>query len=402
MRQYSSLLLFLSVITGFFCVSIISCRTVEDDDTNAIINTHITDTIYVDSVVHDTSYIDSVVHDTAYIDSIIQDTIFVDSIIHDTIIVDSVIHDTIVVEREVYHNPIIGINAPDPSVIKAENGYFYLYATSRNVSIFKSQNLTDWIHVGSAFEEDKRPTIVSGAAIWAPDINYIDGRYVMYYSQSTWGGRWNNGIGIAVSETPQGPFTDLGPLITTKGIGVLNSIDPYYIEDNGQKYLFWGSLNGIYGIKLSEDGLSVMTGAQKFQVAADDIEGSYIHKHGNYYYLFASHGRCCDGSQSTYKVVCGRSDNIEGPYVSKSGYSMLSGQYETLLKGNNYVAGPGHNAEFITDDGGNDWIIYHGYLRSDPEAGRLVFLDQIHWKDGWPSVDKNSPSNHYYSPVILY
>ena len=374
----------------------------DDDDIYTIINASITDTVYVDSVIHDTSYIDCIVHDTAYIDSVIHDTLFIDSIVRDTIIKDTVIHDTIVVDRELYHNPVIGIAAPDPTIIRANDGYFYLYATSRNVSIFKSQNLTDWIYVGSAFNEEQRPTIVVDAYIWAPDINYIDGKYVMYYSQSNWGGKWNNGIGIAVSDVPQGPFTDLGPLVTTKNIGVLNSIDPFYIEDDGQKYLFWGSLHGIYGIKLSEDGLSIMPGAQKFQVAADGIEGSYIHKHGDYYYLFASHGRCCDGLNSTYKVVYGRSDKIEGPYLSKSGIPMLSGQYDMFLKGNDYVVGPGHNSEFIIDDAGNDWIIYHGYLRSDPEAGRLVFLDQIHWKDGWPFIENNSPSQYNYSPIILY
>lgn len=63
---------------------------------------------------------------------------------------------------------------------------------------------------------------------------------------SSWGGGETCGIGVAISDTPQGPFTDLGKLFRSNEIGVHNSIDPFYIEDNGKKYLFWGSWWGIW------------------------------------------------------------------------------------------------------------------------------------------------------------
>ena len=370
---------------------LMSCKTAEDDITEPVMPSLIVDTVYVDSVLHD----------TIIVDKIITDTTFVDSIIHDTTYVDTLIHDTVVVGRELYHNPVIGINAPDPTVIRASDGYFYLYATSRNVSVFKSPNLTNWIYVGNAFDETTRPAIVSSASIWAPDINYIDGKYVMYYSQSVWGGSWTCGIGIAVSDTPQGPFTDLGALFTSKSINVKNSIDPFYIETEGKKYLFWGSLCGIYGIRLADDGMSVMPGSEKFQVASNGVEGTYIHYHDGKYFLFVSKGLCCEGANSTYHVVYGRSDSIEGPYYTKEGRPLLYGNYNKLLQGNGLVAGPGHNSEFITDDAGNDWLMYHGYLKSDPEAGRLGFLDQINWVNGWPEIKKKEPSEYNYSPVII-
>lgn len=61
-------------------------------------------------------------------------------------------------------------------------------------------------------------------------------------------------------------------------INVQNSIDPFYIEDAGKKFLFWGSFRGIYGIELSEDGLSVKQGEKPRQVAGTAYEGTYIHK----------------------------------------------------------------------------------------------------------------------------
>lgn len=129
--------------------------------------------------------------------------------------------------------------------------------------IYKSKNLIDWVNVGTAFTESTRPTFEPKGGIWAPDINQINGRYVLYYSMSVWGGEWTCGIGAAVADKPEGPFTDQGMLFRSNGIGVQNSIDPFYIEDAGKKYLFWGSFRGIYAIELSDDGLSVKQDAEK-------------------------------------------------------------------------------------------------------------------------------------------
>ena len=91
-----------------------------------------------------------------------------------------------------YSNPVIDNSLPDPTVVKAPDGYFYLYATEniRNVPIYRSKDLVDWRYMGTAFTNATRPTMVPKGNIWAPDINIIDGRYVMYYSKSTWGGEW--------------------------------------------------------------------------------------------------------------------------------------------------------------------------------------------------------------------
>mgnify|MGYP002866035009 CR=1 FL=1 len=58
-----------------------------------------------------------------------------------------------------YRNPIISTSLPDPSVIKASDGYFYLYATEdiRNLPIYRSTNLLDWKYVGTAFTDESRP-----------------------------------------------------------------------------------------------------------------------------------------------------------------------------------------------------------------------------------------------------
>ena len=299
--------------------------------------------------------------------------------------------------------PVIDMSAPDPTVIRAEDGTFYLYATEdmRNVPIFHSANLVDWKLVGTAFTDNSRPKWLPKGGIWAPDIQRVGGKYHLYYAKSVWGGEWDAGIGVAVSNSPAGPFVDRGCMFTSKQIGIQNCIDPFYIEDGGKKYLFFGSFHGIYGVELTADGLHVKQGAKPREVAGTFMEATYIRRRGGYYYLFGSTGTCCEGARSTYRITIGRSKSLFGPYVDKSGRRLLDNHYNILLDKDDSVLGPGHNAGLITDDAGNDYMFYHGFKASDPDAGRVVWLSRIVWADGWPSVmmEKDSQKNETV-PVI--
>lgn len=301
-----------------------------------------------------------------------------------------------------YTNPVIAKSLPDPTVIRAKDGYFYLYATedTPHVPIYKSKNLVDWEFVGTAFTSQTRPSFEPKAGIWAPDINYIKNQYVLYYSMSVWGGEQTCGVGVATAEHPQGPFTDRGKMFRSNEIGVQNSIDPFYIEDGGKKYLFWGSFRGLYYIELSDDGLTIKPGSEKKRIAGTAFEGVYIHKKHGYYYMFASIGSCCNGLKSTYKLVVGRSTSLFGPYTDKSGKDMLDNGYEVVIGPNKGFVGNGHCSEIVQDKKKNDWIFYHGVDVNNPH-GRVLLLDQIKWdKDKWPYVEGNSPSLGALKPVF--
>jgi len=298
-----------------------------------------------------------------------------------------------------YSNPVVSYSLPDPTVIKAADGYFYLYATEdiRNTPIHKSSDLVNWKFVGTAFSDATRPSFEPKGGIWAPDINMIGSRYVLYYSMSVWGGESTCGIGVAVSDKPEGPFSDLGKLIRSNEIGVQNSIDPFYIEEDGEKYIFWGSFNGIFAAELSNDGLTLKPGTEKQQIAGTAYEGTYILKKDGYYYLFASVGSCCNGVKSTYKTVFGRSDNLFGPYFNKTGQSMNDNQHEILIHGNESFVGTGHNSEIITDNDGKTWMLYHAVDVTNPR-GRVLMLDEVLWKGNWPFVEGNSPGMNRIKP----
>ena len=312
-------------------------------------------------------------------------------------------------EIGIYSNPVINQDFPDPTVMRAQDGAFYAARTGGWTSIFKSYNLSDWFYVREAYSEAEQ--VPSGnryglpGDTWACDLNYINGKYVLYFAVSEWGGTWTCGIGCSWSENPAGPYHDTKKLFNSKEIGVENSIDPCYYEDNGKKYLFWGSFCGIYAIELSDDGLSIKPNASKVKIAgaswSASIEGTMIHKHGGYYYLIGSKGTCCEGLKSTYQLVVARSTNVLGPYTNMNGGSALNNNFTTLLSGNSRVKGPGHCSEIINDDKGQDWILYHGYDVNDAKAGRKTYLDPVYWKDGWPYIAADdTPSKGGAKPYI--
>ena len=310
------------------------------------------------------------------------------------------------IKRKTYNNPVIERSVPDPTVIKCEeDGFFYLYGTEDigNGPIFRSKNLIDWSFVGTVFNSSTRPkslTPTGRGNLWAPDINYVNGQYVYYYSIGVWGHGDISGFGVATADRPEGPFVDRGTVVMPAIQGVNNSIDQFYIEDNGKKYIAWGSFNGIYMMELTDDALRIKPGAQKIQLAGSLTEGTYIYKRDGYYYLFGSAGSCCEGANSTYRVVVARSTKLEGPYVNKSGGLATNNQFETILEGDDFVAGPGHNAEFMEDDNGDTWMIYHGYVRDRANEGRMVFLDKVQWKDGWPYFEGGHASRTSAAPYF--
>lgn len=301
-----------------------------------------------------------------------------------------------------YQNPVINYSLPDPTVIQGGDGYFYLYATEniRNLPIHRSADLVNWESLGTAFTDSTRPTFEPKGNLWAPDMNKIGNQYVMYYSMSTWGGEWTCGIGIATANRPEGPFKDHGKLFRSNEINIQNCIDPFYIEDRGKKYLFWGSFHGIYGTELAADGLSLKKGAKVQRIAGDAYEGAYIHKRKDAYYLFASIGRCCEGLKSTYTTVVGRSKSLFGSYVDKQGGAMMNDRHEVLIQKNEAFVGTGHNSEIVTDRNGADWMFYHAVSVANPE-GRVLMLDRVNWgKNGWPIVEGTSPSLRSSAPAF--
>ena len=126
-----------------------------------------------------------------------------------------------------YTNPVskdFADTFADPAVIKAKDGYWYAYGTTdplregegtrHIIPTARSSDLVNWAHVGDAFSEATLPDWAApDAALWAPDIRYLDGTYYLYYvvTQTTvTPGPNDNAIGVATSDSPTGPWRDSG------------------------------------------------------------------------------------------------------------------------------------------------------------------------------------------------
>ena len=308
-----------------------------------------------------------------------------------------------------YKNPVFEPILADPTVVRADNGIFYAYGTMDNwgdgkgarlIPIVRSKDLINWTYVKDAFQT--KPSWKEKGGIWAPEVVRVGGKYHMYYAFSTWGDP-DPGIGLAVADAPEGPFTDIGKLFLSSEVRVPNSIDPFFMEIDNKKYVFWGSFSdaatqGTYGVELSADGKSVPDLAKKFKVAAGDFEAVIIQKKGDYYYFFGSKESCCEGAKSKYHVRVGRSKSARGPFLDKDGKDLKErGTGSMLLHTNDKYAGPGPNSRFFTDDNGNDWLLYHAIDKTKPYVStganrRVLMLDKLSWANGWPEIVNAEPS----------
>ena len=310
----------------------------------------------------------------------------------------------------------------DPSIIHSQvtgdtNWYLYCTTDPHNttdvdsqgnlnfhlITMAKSADLVNWTYIGDAFSQ-KPAWVKADAGLWAPDIEYRNGKYFLYYtaSDTVAGG---SAIGVATSSSPAGPWTDSGePVVPPQappGPGANPNdrrwvFDPEVIVDAaGQGWMYYGSyFGGISVRKLSADGLHTDAASQQ-EVALDNrYEGAQVVRHGGFYYLMASATNCCNGPLTGYSIFVGRSTSPTGPFVDREGVSMLDpsvgGTPVISMNGNRWV-GPGHNAVF-TDAGGQDWTVYHAVNVDDPyftPGGinkRPVLLDPLDWVDGWPTV----------------
>lgn len=322
-------------------------------------------------------------------------------------------------QNKTYINPVFEPILADPTVVRnPQNKLFYAYGTADNwgdgkgqrlVSILQSKDLVHWTWVGTAFST--KPDWKPQGGIWAPDVVLLNGRYLMYYAYSTWGDP-NPGIGVAIADKPEGPFVDRGKLFDSKAINVPNSIDPYFFREKEHNYLFWGSFSdavtqGTYGVPLNADGTQIPDLDKKFKVAAGDFEAVVIHKRKDYYYFIGSKGSCCEGEKSSYHVLVGRSKNLKGPYLDQEGRDLTQrGSGTLLLRGNERFVGTGHTSRVISDEQGNDWLLYHAMDPKQPRVStggnrRMLLLDRVIWKEDWPTIEgATSSATEKVAPIF--
>jgi arabinan endo-1,5-alpha-L-arabinosidase len=335
-----------------------------------------------------------------------------------------------------YHNPLTvrlasgepAQNCADPAVLRdprARTPTWYMYCTSdpvskrerdpngkdggwhfRMIPIYRSIDLVHWDFVSDAFSDRPAGLAAPTSGLWAPEPEYLNGRYYLYFTvtdvvdaHSPEKGCGNDSaIGVATADSPTGHWrASTTPVVMPRrakeGCNFHWTFDPKVIEADKRKYLYYGSYGGgIFVTRLSDDGLRA-EGQATMVGAPGRYEGAEVKFHDGWWYMFASATDCCNGPLTGYAVYTGRARKPEGPFLDRYGNDMAkgrSGGTPLLLQNGNRWIGVGHNTVF-TDAAGQWWTIYHGIDQAEPFFSakdkltrRLALLDRIDWVDGWP------------------
>lgn len=286
----------------------------------------------------------------------------------------------------------------DPVIIKGEDAY-YLFCTGNGIPVRRSTDLVNWENPfrNTVFQRvpDWALEMVPGASnIWAPDISYYNDKYHLYYAVSTFGSN-RSVIGLATNATLNTDddafeWVDQGLVVESNRGNNYNAIDPNLVIDtDGVPWLSFGSFwTGIKMLRLDyatgkpANGQNLLAGlAQRFENSGS-VEGPFIIRHDDYYYLFVSFDFCCRGADSTYRVMVGRSEAVTGPYVDRDGVRMLEGGGTQVTFPTERWRGPGHNG--ILQENGVDYIVYHAY-DAESQGVPTLRINQLAWDaDGWP------------------
>lgn len=314
---------------------------------------------------------------------------------------------SVIANAATYTNPVLARDFPDPTVIRGQDGIFYVYGTMSgglHIQVASSPDLVNWNYLGEALPT--MPAWWVGPNTWAPDVSFHNGTYFMYYGGS---GSIGMCIGVATSSSPSGPFVDVGaPVMCAPNFG---DIDPKAYDDpiTGQPYIFWGSdFQPIQVQALSSSRISLLEGSSPIVLLNTNasnpyeslIEGTWIAPRPNGeegFHLFFSGNNCCYPT-ANYAVMVARASNLTGPYTTIQ--HATGSADDVILQKNGAFIAPGHNS-VITDDEGNDWTMYHAYESSDPSGPRFLMLDRVWYNntDSWPFIGTPS-SNPQPVPVI--
>ena len=267
----------------------------------------------------------------------------------------------------------------DPSTIMESDGKYYTFGTGGGGLISED----GWTWNSGA----ERP---GGGA--APDAIKIGDRYLVVYGATGGGlgGGHNGKILTMWNKTldPNSPdFEFSEPILVAQSDGVEDNdaIDPGLLLDpnDGRLWCSYGTYFGfIRLIELDPNTGARIDGNEAIDIAID-CEATDLEYRDGWYYLLGTHGTCCDGANSTYNIIVGRSKNVTGPYIDNMGREMLKGGGKLVIASRDTHIGPGHFGRYIIEEGVEKMSCH---FEADLEqSGRSVLgIRPLLWKDGWP------------------
>ena len=245
------------------------------------------------------------------------------------------------------------------------------FYTMKNWYVFSTKDMVNWEKHGQILSLDDIPWAVDRA--WAPQCVERNGKFYFYFPVQSKAGV---DVGVAVADTPIGPFKDIGkPLVSQ---GDWNDIDPtVFIDDDGQAYLYFGNPELRY-VKLNEDMVSYdqSVGVVKIPMTKESFgdggdkttyaEGPWFYKRNDIYYMVYAAFRKGQGSES---FGYSTSTSPTGPW--KYGGVLMTEE------GGVFTNHPG-----IIDFKGKSYLFYHtGELPGGGDFHRSVCVTEFEYNE---------------------
>ncbi len=343
----------------------------------------------------------------------------------------------------------------DPSIIRADDGYYYIFGS--HMVTARSTDLISWELISSGpsngectlFENVQEQlsealTYSRTDTFWAPDVVQLtDGTYAMYYCTCE-GSSPLSMLGLAYSDSPEGPYVNQG-IIRKSGYSGYNSsyypnvVDPTtFYDKDGRLWMVYGSYSGgifilemdpATGWPLTTEG-NAKNGGYGVKLLGGNhsrIEAPYImySPDTDYYYLFLSFGGL--GQNDGYNIRVCRSKNPDGPYEDALGQNMilckgkngtffndpdyapygvkLMGGYEFLplqADKNRFTQAfrsPGHNSSYYDPETGRYFIVFHTRFANTGERYSVRVHQMYMNAEGWPVVSPMRYAGEMPQPV---
>ncbi|MBE6653041.1 MAG: hypothetical protein E7610_06470 [Ruminococcaceae bacterium] len=273
-----------------------------------------------------------------------------------------------------YVNPVFDAWGADPGVLY-HDGTYYLYSTNyvsgqKGYPVYTSPDLVNWEFAGMCTGE-----LWSTNYYWAPEVVEKDGKFYMIATN-------NVSLGIAVSDSPLGPFEPMGDLLLEQ------AIDGNFFFDNGKIYLYYvnvkeGEPYGIFGCELTEDLSSIKPGTTTLLLQYTDpweattVEAPEMIKHNGVYYLTYSGNTY---TSEKYAIGYATSDSPLGEFHRYSANPILSYTSE--------IQGTGHHCFTTSPDGSELWIVYHVHSAIGVYEPRTLCIDRVRFVPTESGIDR--------------
>jgi beta-xylosidase len=296
-----------------------------------------------------------------------------------------------------YTNPILYADYSDPDVVRVGDRFVMVASSfhfSPGIPVLESRDLVHWRIAGNVLPrlpfgplydmpgphtlDDTKSKPIGGtryaSGVWAPAIRYHAGRYYVYWPTP------DEGVFMATASDPAGPWS--APVQVLAGPGYEDPC-PFW-DDDGSAWLIHSRVGAgplvlhrmsADGTRVLDEGVTVAEDAQRLPV----LEGPKLIKRHGWYYIFAPIGGVGTGPQAV-----GRARRIRGPYEWR----------DVLLPGNG-LPGP-HQGGYVETESGQGWFVH---FNSTGAFGRIVYLEPVRWREGWPVIGEPLPSGEAGWPV---